>query len=454
MLNEKVGSLEKHNGISYIRTNLGARGHALWGKHTSLYPGRYCVAFDVRAVHPEEVNRDEVYAVADLAARSGSQIISTKRIVGDELKRSDLILVEFKLDEPTIVEARLYTVGKARLLVADLGEPIPLSDATTNDDLAAIQSAQFPDSTRPDLPVAFTENVNRLGWLYQRGVRVNIVDGEVVLTAGAVKLRIRDTDDMSFIGDIFLANQYNLVVSGDLCIIDIGMNAGLASLFFAQRTNVMEVHAFEPFTETFNRAVGNLQLNPGLANKISANNFGRSDHNENAKIFLSHHTSGAYSVVGAKSGREVEIEIRDATEVLQPVIDAFKKIKSRKRHVAVDTLGLPIECQISPADMQDRDALAPVLRQVRRKSPFVTMSFVDSATTATRRNAPHSWRAGSPSPSSSAMTSKSKASSSCPSAGSSNGPSDGSTAPDASPRISRPPSSPPSHRSSSQSRSS
>ncbi len=58
--------------------------------------------------------------------------------------------------------------------------------------------------------------------------------------------------------------------------------------------------------------------------------------------------------------------------------DAAKKIKGRKRHVAVDTLGLPIACQITPADTQDRDTLAPVLREVRRKSPFVTMSFVDS----------------------------------------------------------------------------
>ena len=30
--------------------------------------------------------------------------------------------------------------------------------------------------------------------------------------------------------------------------------------------------------------------------------------------------------------------------------DAAKKIKGRKRHVAVDTLGLPIECQITPAE--------------------------------------------------------------------------------------------------------
>jgi transposase len=58
--------------------------------------------------------------------------------------------------------------------------------------------------------------------------------------------------------------------------------------------------------------------------------------------------------------------------------DAAKKIKGRKRQIAVDTLGLPIECQITPADMQDRDALAPLLRDVRRKSPWVEICFADS----------------------------------------------------------------------------
>jgi transposase len=57
--------------------------------------------------------------------------------------------------------------------------------------------------------------------------------------------------------------------------------------------------------------------------------------------------------------------------------DAGKKVKGRKRHLAVDTIGLPIECQITTAGVQDRDALAPLLKAVHRKSPWVTMSFVD-----------------------------------------------------------------------------
>ena len=57
--------------------------------------------------------------------------------------------------------------------------------------------------------------------------------------------------------------------------------------------------------------------------------------------------------------------------------DAGKKVKGRKRHLAVDTLGLPIECHITAASTQDRDALAPLLGAVRRKSPWVKMAFVD-----------------------------------------------------------------------------
>ena len=58
--------------------------------------------------------------------------------------------------------------------------------------------------------------------------------------------------------------------------------------------------------------------------------------------------------------------------------DVAKATKGRKRHLAVDTLGLPIKCQITAANVQDRDGLAPLLKAVSQKSPWVKLAFVDS----------------------------------------------------------------------------
>ena len=58
--------------------------------------------------------------------------------------------------------------------------------------------------------------------------------------------------------------------------------------------------------------------------------------------------------------------------------DAGKKVKGRKRHLAVDTLGLPIAIQITAANVQDRDQLAPILAEVHKRNPWVNIAFVDS----------------------------------------------------------------------------
>ena len=97
--------------------------------------------------------------------------------------------------------------------------------------------------------------------------------------------------------------------------------------------------------------------------------------------------------------------------------DAGKKVMGRKRHLAVDTHGLPIACQITVASTQDRDALAPLLKVVRRKSPWVKMSFVDRVIKAMSLSARRSKPAASPLRSSSGPTKRSRDSSRCSSVG-------------------------------------
>jgi transposase len=59
--------------------------------------------------------------------------------------------------------------------------------------------------------------------------------------------------------------------------------------------------------------------------------------------------------------------------------DAGKKVKGKKRHIPVDTLGLLLSAAIHPASVQDRDGAIPLRRAARRLFPFVEVIFGDGA---------------------------------------------------------------------------
>jgi transposase len=57
--------------------------------------------------------------------------------------------------------------------------------------------------------------------------------------------------------------------------------------------------------------------------------------------------------------------------------DAGKKVKGRKRQVMVDTDGRGLILEPQPANIQDRDGAAVVLRLSRRSFPFIAKAFAD-----------------------------------------------------------------------------
>jgi putative transposase len=57
--------------------------------------------------------------------------------------------------------------------------------------------------------------------------------------------------------------------------------------------------------------------------------------------------------------------------------DAGKKIKGRKRHIVVDTLGNLVGLQVHAADIQDRDGAVGVLRSIRYLCPWLRHIFAD-----------------------------------------------------------------------------
>lgn len=80
------------------------------------------------------------------------------------------------------------------------------------------------------------------------------------------------------------------------------------------------------------------------------------------------------TVIDSQSVKAAETVGRDSRGY-----DAAKKINGRKRHLVVDTKGLPLFVMVTPADMTDRDAAKEVLFRLRLMHPEITIVWADSA---------------------------------------------------------------------------
>ncbi|WP_375604608.1 transposase [Wolbachia endosymbiont of Anurida maritima] len=66
--------------------------------------------------------------------------------------------------------------------------------------------------------------------------------------------------------------------------------------------------------------------------------------------------------------------------------DAGKKVKGRKRHIVVDTLGLVIAAEVHSASIQDRDGALNLFVQAKCKAPTLRKFFADQGYTGKLQN--------------------------------------------------------------------
>jgi len=90
------------------------------------------------------------------------------------------------------------------------------------------------------------------------------------------------------IGEIYGRDGYSvpqLYQFKEFVVFDIGMNRGYAALKFANHDSCKAVYGFEINQDTYDFAIENLDLNPELAHKIKAYNFGLSDKDDEIDIY-------------------------------------------------------------------------------------------------------------------------------------------------------------------------
>ncbi|MGW3746653.1 IS5 family transposase [Streptomyces sp. NPDC005146] len=80
------------------------------------------------------------------------------------------------------------------------------------------------------------------------------------------------------------------------------------------------------------------------------------------------------TVIDSQSVRAAETVGKDSRGY-----DAGKKINGPKRHLVVDTRGLPLLVMVTPASLTDRDAAKELLFRLRLMHPEITIVWADSA---------------------------------------------------------------------------
>lgn len=103
-------------------------------------------------------------------------------------------------------------------------------------------------------------------------------NGDAVFEFMGLRFEVTTSQTLSIIHEILYERTYDIQFPTAAVIVDVGMNVGVASLFFAHRG--YRVHAFEPFEATCALASRNFALNPQFAQLITHRRIGLANRQE------------------------------------------------------------------------------------------------------------------------------------------------------------------------------
>jgi len=123
VLNLSVGSQVVAAGKNAIRTNEGARGHAIYGPYVQVEPGRHVVEFTLALAEHVAAEPDRACAVVDIVSDYGKRDIAFDFVMLSDLGTDfRTVALAFDLDEAQSLEFRVYTTGRFPLVIQD--EPV------------------------------------------------------------------------------------------------------------------------------------------------------------------------------------------------------------------------------------------------------------------------------------------------------------------------------------------
>src|SRR3989338_865273 len=154
-------------------------------------------------------------------------------------------------------------------------------------------------------------------------------NNNILITIDHCKFYIHTTEELLILKEIFLQGVYNFFYNKPTVVWDIGMNVGIASLFFAGKPFIQKVYSYEPFEETYQKACLNINLNPKNSNKIKSFNFGIAQQDKTLTVDYTPEWMGSMSIYNLPSPkilninpllvRKEKIRLKNASTVLREI---------------------------------------------------------------------------------------------------------------------------------------
>lgn len=162
-------------------------------------------------------------------------------------------------------------------------------------------------------------------------------DGNLLVRFGEASIKVKSNDEFNNMYEVYNSQIYNYFLNNGKrdIVLDVGMNIGDATLYFALKENVERVYGYEPFRETFLDAEENLKdcsvlskielLNYGISNESEIRAIGYNRDMSCGQSTLSEVREQSYAtylnwgLVKESEEKTEQIEVRKASEVVAPL---------------------------------------------------------------------------------------------------------------------------------------
>jgi len=149
-------------------------------------------------------------------------------------------------------------------------------------------------------------------------------------TDKAISVIIDSNHTLQLYREVFIYTPYAFSCNEDCVVMDVGMNIGFASLYFARKDQVKLVYGYELVPDTYLKSTSNFKLNPVLASKIKSFGFGLG--NANAQLSIPYVPAGSvgasindFMIVSISANqKKTSVEIKDIQEEIFSVYEKNK----------------------------------------------------------------------------------------------------------------------------------